>query len=484
MCADCYPNYKGTQNTPNHQTIPDILCFFSISYGSNNFVVSYKFTIFVKNFWLMLLNTLIIVAILLTSYLLMSTDRLNHINRAALAMFTGVVAWVVLLIGGENIHNTQLNHYIQRAVEVILFLIATNTIIEIMHNNGVFDSLKSFLRTSNSKVLLWYLSIITFAISANVDNLTTVVLMMSIMTRIVRSHSQRVIYGCVILISANLGGSFTVIGDMTNLMMWGHGVITPTEFAAGLILPVLASLMVFNLLIGKFIVGRVEVASTIGVVNDDVYLPGWQKILMLVIGLASIWFVPSFSRFTGLPPFIGALTALALILMMDGAYNFRRNGNQLFVNRKYMTSNEYVSTKIALYFLGSTLGVGALVECGSLDFIGQWLNHNVHNVYIYGGVIGLLASVIDNIPFVLAGIHLFPSGAYAVSGDFAVDGAYWQLLSFCSALGASLLYLGSLAGHSVAETVDMNLRWYFRHVFWRVMMAWCVGMIVFYVTHL
>ncbi|MBQ0142776.1 MAG: sodium:proton antiporter NhaD, partial [Prevotellaceae bacterium] len=290
----------------------------------------------------MFLIELTIAAVLLASYLLMSTDRLNHINRAALAMFTGVAVWVVLLLGGDNIHNTQWNHYIQKALEVILFLIATNTIIKIMNNNGVFDSLKTLLRTRNSRALLWYLSLLTFVISANVENLTTVVLMMMIMTRIVRSHSQRIVYSCVILVAANLGGSVSVIGGMTSLMMWAHNVITPTDFFAGLIIPALTSLVVFNLLIGKFMIGRVEVSSTLGIGDDDVYLPGWQKILLLIIGLASIWFVPSFSRLTNLPPFIGALTAMALVLMLDGIYNFKRNGNQLFVNRKFISSNEYV----------------------------------------------------------------------------------------------------------------------------------------------
>lgn len=435
---------------------------------------------FAENFKNMFLIELIIAAVLLASYLLMSTDRLNHINRAALAMFTGVAVWVVLLLGGDNIHNTQWNHYIQKALEVILFLIATNTIIKIMNNNGVFDSLKTLLRTRNSRALLWYLSLLTFVISANVENLTTVVLMMMIMTRIVRSHSQRIVYSCVILVAANLGGSVSVIGGMTSLMMWAHNVITPTDFFAGLIIPALTSLVVFNLLIGKFMIGRVEVSSTLGIGDDDVYLPGWQKILLLIIGLASIWFVPSFSRLTNLPPFIGALTAMALVLMLDGIYNFKRNGNQLFVNRKFISSNEYVGTNIILYILGCTLGVGALVESGALDVIAQWLTINVHNVYIYGGVIGFLASIIDNIPFVLAGIHIFSVS----SADFAVDGVYWQLLSFCSAMGASLLYLGSLAGHSVAETVDMNLGWYAKHVFWRVMIAWIVGLAVFYLMHM
>lgn len=431
----------------------------------------------------MLLTSLIIVAILLTSYILMSTDRLNHINRAALAMCTGVGVWVVLTVCGTKLNESSINHFIQKAVEVVLFITATTTILKIMNNNGVFDAVKGWLRTHSTMKLLWGLSLMTFVISANVDNFTTAVLMISLMSSIVSSNRQRLIYSCVILVSAQLGGSFTVIGDMTNLMLWLHKLITPTQFAAGLVLPALASLIVFNLLVGRLLVGRVEVSSTLGRGNDDVYLPAWQKILMLIVGFGSIWAVPSFSRFTDLPPFLGALTALALVLMLDGIYNFRRNGNQLFVNRKVLGANEYIVSRLSLYFIGITLGVGALNECGALHFIGDWLSDNVHNVYVYGGVIGILSSIIDNVPFVIVGMHFFQLDTIGVSPDFCLDGVYWQLISFCSAIGASLLCLGSLAGHAVAETEDIRIGWYFRNIFWRVLVAWAVGMVVFYFTH-
>lgn len=431
----------------------------------------------------MLLTSLILVGILLASYVLISTDRVNHINRASVAMFTGVFVWVVYIVSGNNIHETDLDHCVSKSVEVILFLLATNSIISILNNNGVFDALKKWLRTRNAKALLWSLTLITFAISANVDNLTTAILMISIMAQIVNSHSQRIIYSVAILVAANLGGSFTVIGDMTNLLLWTHQVVTPTQFAAGLILPALASMVVFNLLIGTMLVGRVEVASVLTDFSEDVYMPTWQKITMLIMGLAAIWFVPTFSSLTSLPPFLGALTVLALVLMIDGIFNLQRNKSRIFVRRKVFSNNEYIGTNLILYILGCGLGVGALAECGALSFVGHWLMNNVHNVYIYGGVIGCLSGFIDNLPLVLIGLHVFPVDFTSSVADFSVNGAYWQLLSFCSAMGCSLLYIGSLAGHSVADSQNMRLGWYFRHITWRVVMAWAIGMAVFYILH-
>lgn len=431
----------------------------------------------------MLLTSLVIIAVLLTSYLVISTDRLNHINRASVSMFTGVLVWVIFSFSGNNIHNTNLNHYVLKAVEVILFLLATNSIISIMSNNGVFDSLKTWLRMKNAKALLWSLTLITFCISANVDNLTTSILMISIMTQVVVSNSQRAIYSVAILIAANLGGSFTVIGDITNLYLWTHQVVTASTFAAGLILPAIVSLILFNILVSTLLVGRVEVSSALSDFSDEVYMPKWQKITLLLVGLASIWFVPTFSSLTSLPPFLGALTVLALILMIDGIFNFKNYRNRSFIRRKIFLTNDYVGTHLILYILGCGLGIGALVECGALSYIGNWLMSNVHNVYIYGGVIGLVSGVIDNIPLVLIGLHVFPVDFTSSTADFAVNGLYWQLLSFCSAFGCSFLFIGSLAGHVVADSQNIRLSYYFRHFTWRVLLAWVAGIVVFYLIH-
>ena len=451
----------------------------------------------------MLITTIIIVAIVLVGCIVMSSVQISHINRAAVAMFCGVSAWVVYMLHGADflslmgypdyqligqaddyIATNVIIKYINEACQVILFLIATNTIVEIMNNNGVFDSLTRWLRTRSSKLFLWELSLLTFIISANVDNLTTVVLMMTIMDQIVSSRQQKIIYSCVILISAILGGSFTVIGDMTSLMLWVHGVVTPSAYAGGLILPVLASLCVFNLLASRLLVGRVEVSSVLGRYNgDDSLLSPWQKLLLLFIGIAGLWSIPTFHTVTKLPPFLGALCVLALIWLLESAFAFKRNGNRLFIQHKYIRNTEFIGMRLILYFLGVSLMVGALVECGALKFVSDLLATHVHNVYIYGAIIGCISSLIDNIPFVMVGLNLFTQDAQQAGSEFVQNGAYWQLLSFCSAMGGSLLYVGTLAGHAVSEVSKINLGWYIRNIFWRVLLAWLIGLGVFYLTH-
>lgn len=460
----------------------------------------------------MLLMTLIIVAVLFVGFVLMSTEQMHHINRATVAMVCGVIAWVIYLLNGESfvllMHGDEykefldggtstadslkyfvaenvITKYIAEACSVILFLISTNTIVEVLHNNGVFDSLIDWLRMRNSRVFLWVVSLLTFTISANVDNLTTVVLMMSIISQVVRNHHQRVIYACTIMVAACLGGCFTAIGDITSVMLWVRGAITPSAYAAGLFLPAFASLCVFNVLIGMKLRGRVEIYSALSRYDgDDSYLTAWQKVLLLIVGIAGLWFIPSFHYITKLPPFLGSLSVLALIWAVEGLCNLERDGNVIMVQRHYFRNTEFIGMRIILYFIGISLGVGAFAECGALDYVGNWLEENIDNVYIYGVAVGALSSVMDNVPLMMAGMNLFQVDTVADSAsEFVQNGIYWQLLSFCCACGGSLLFVGSLAGQAVLEVENIRFKWYIRHYLWRALVAWLVGLGVFWLTH-
>lgn len=460
----------------------------------------------------MLLMTLIIVTVIVIGLALMTTEPAHHINRATVAMVCGVIVWVIYLLNGGSfvdlMHSEEysaflagaepssdgmkmfvaekvLPKYVFEACSVILFLIATNTIVEVLHNNGVFDSLVYWLRMRNSRTFLWVVSLLTFAISANVDNLTTVVLMMSIITQICRNHHQRVVYACTIMIAACMGGCFTAIGDMTSVMLWNRGVITPTAYAAGLILPSLACLCTFTFLIGLKLHGNIELYSALSRYDgNDSYLSSWQKGLLLVLGIVGLWFIPSFHVITKLPAFLGALCVLALIWAVEGLFNLERNGNVVYVQRHYLRNTEFIGIRIILYFLGVSLAIGAITECGALDFIGRWLEDNINNVYVYGLVTGLLSSVTDNVPLMMIGMNMFSLDANPAStSEFIVNGTYWQLLSFCTSAGGCLLFIGTLTGQAVLEVEKIRFKWYIRHYLWRAALAWAVGLGVFWLIH-
>lgn len=456
----------------------------------------------------MLIVTLIIVAVLLLGFVLMSTEHLNRLNRASVAIFCGVIVWVLYMVHGgdylrlmhsaeysaflggaestfftvrEFVANNVIVRYISEACSVILFLIATNSIVEVMNNNGVFDSLVKWLRMRSSRRFLWVISILAFVISANVDNLTTVILMLTILRRIVSSQYQRTVYACVIMISATLGGTCTVIGDMTSLMLWVRGVVTPAEYSAAMLPPVLTTLFVVNLLTSKLLVGKVEVVSALNMYRgDDSVLSRWQKILILVVGILGLWAIPIFKMTTGFPPFLGAFCVLACIWIIEGFFNWRRNGSMFFVHKELLRESEFISMRIILYFIGISLSIGVLNECGALSFLGSLLDGYVHNVYAYGGFIGFLSMIFDNVPCVMAGMNLFD---ISPDPNFAINGPYWLMLSYCSAVGGLILLYGSLAGHSVMQIEKFKYSWFCRHMIWRIAVSWVVGLIVFWLVN-
>jgi len=459
----------------------------------------------------MVLVMLIIVTVVVVSYVLMSTEQVNHINRPAVAMFSGVVAWLVYMMRGgtflmkqhqqdyteflngklsqpAEVKNFVANHimsgYVGEACQVILFMIATITVIEIMNNNGVFSALTRWLRTKNAKTFLWSISLLTFVVSANIDNLTTVILMLTIMNEIVKSHSQKLVFASAILVAANLGGSMTVIGDITSLMLWTKGVVTPTAFFTGLVLPALAALVTFNVLAGYLLKGNMELNSVIDRYRgDDTTISPAAKTFLLFVGIVGLWAIPTFHYETKFPPFLGAMCLLALVWVIDGLMNIDRYRMDMYVQRSYYNNTEFTGMRLLLYYIGITLGVGALKECGAISAMSQWMTHNVGNVYVYGGIMGLLSSVIDNVPLMMIGLNAFDVDTVNNASEFAVNGTYWQLLSLCSAMGGSLFMIGSLAGHQVMKMENIRIKWLFRHYVWRVLVAWLVAMLVFWLTH-
>lgn len=461
----------------------------------------------------MLFMTFVIVAVLLVGFILMSTEQVTHLNRAAVAMFCGVIACVLYMfrasdfiqlmhpeeyavfLAGENSTTTYVkefvsNHilvrYISEACAVILFLIATNTTVEVLHNNGVFDSLVVWLRMRDTRKFLWILSLLSFVISFDIDNMTTVVLMLALIGNIVRSQSQKVIYSCVVFVSASLGGCCSVIGDMTSLILWTRGVVTPTEFATGLLPTCLASVCVFNILIGTMLKGRVEVCSMINSYDGyDSTLSKWQKVVLLLLGVFGIWFIPTFHFITKLPPFLGALCVMSLVWLVEGLFNFKRNLISVFVQRHYFRNTEFIGMRLILYFVGVSLAVGVLTECGALNFVGKWLESNINNIYVYGFATGILSCFIDNVPIMLMGLNMFSLDEAAESTSvFVQDGLYWQSLSYCCAMGGVLLFIGTLAGQAVLQVSRVHIAWYFKNYLWRVLVAWIVGLVVFYFTHI
>lgn len=463
--------------------------------------------------------TLVIVSILIIGYVLISTGWMTNVNRAAVAVFMGTVGWVLYICYGtdfvlaqhpreysdflmgvapnpENVkHFISQNiflDYVGRGAEIALFLLATMSIVEILNNNGCFDFLTELLYTRSSKKMLWLISIVTFVISANLDNLTTTTMMLIIIHKILANRRQRMLYGSAVIIAANCGGALTVIGDPTGLVLWNIGAVDASDFSMYLALPCLVSMALPVWWLGRQLPERVETQGfAIPYRGDDTNLNRWQRMLMLFLGIGGLWFIPTFHNITKLSPFLGALCVLSLLWVVNEIFNRRLMDVDKMIQRRIPRVLQYGVIQMVLFVLGIMFAVGVVVETGAVSTLAQWIDDNVHNVWILGIVSGFFGSVLDTFATSMSFVSLHPVvdvanlGLWADSdyvGDFVRNGVYWKIIAYCSAMGGNMLLIGSVSGLALMKMERIRLGWYLRNVGWICFVAWLIGLAIMWGT--
>lgn len=463
--------------------------------------------------------TLVIVSILIIGYVLISTGWMTNVNRAAVAVFMGTVGWVLYICYGtdfvlaqhpreysdflmgvapnpENVkHFISQNiflDYVGRGAEIALFLLATMSIVEILNNNGCFDFLTELLYTRSSKKMLWLISIVTFVISVNLDNLTTTTMMLVIIHKILANRRQRMLYGSAVIIAANCGGALTVIGDPTGLVLWNIGAVDASDFSMYLALPCLVSMALPVWWLGRQLPERVETQSfAIPYRGDDTNLNRWQRMLMLFLGIGGLWFIPTFHNITKLSPFLGALCVLSLLWVVNEIFNRRLMDVDKMIQRRIPRVLQYGVIQMVLFVLGIMFAVGVVVETGAVSTLAQWIDDNVHNVWILGIVSGFFGSVLDTFATSMSFVSLHPVvdvanlGLWADSdyvGDFVRNGVYWKIIAYCSAMGGNMLLIGSVSGLALMKMERIRLGWYLRNVGWICFVAWLIGLAIMWGT--
>ena len=458
--------------------------------------------------------TLVIVLMLVFSYLLIATGHFTGVNKAAIAMFLGTISWVVFVIWGDDFVQSQhaaeyaeflggaestsktvkyfiydkiFLNYVGRAAAIVMFLLATMSIIEILNNNGCFDFINEWIRTRNSKRLLWTITLATFILSATLDNLTTAMLMLVIMHSIVKSRSQRMLIGSAIVLAACCGGCFTVIGDCTGLLLWGDEAVTATHFSGYLALPAIAAWVIPTFLINRELPARLDIEWTVAPYRgDDTRLNRWQRVLMLFVGLGGLWFVPTFLSLTRLSPFLGALCVLSVLWVVNEAFNRKLMNADQMSQRRFPRVLQYGAIQQMLFVMGIMLGFGAVSETGVLGTIATWIETNIGNVWIIGFISGLLSSAVDMFTVAVSDIS-FAQSLHGMAGDagaYAQNGAFWLIIAFSTAVGGCLLSVGSVSGIALMQMEHIRLSWYVRRIAPKVLAGWIIGMAVLYIEHL
>ena len=457
--------------------------------------------------------TLIIVSMLIISYLLIATGHLTRVNKSAIAVFLGTIGWVVYIswgtdfvmsqhpreyaeyLAGEEpssnavkffIYNEIFLSYVGRAASIVMFLLATMSIIEILNNNGCFDFIQKWIKTRNPKRLLWTITFATFIISANLDNLTTATMMLVIMHSIVQNRRQRMLIGSAIVIAANCGGCFTVIGDPMGILLWEDGRVTASDFSMTLALPAVLAWVIPTVLINRQLPDKLDTQwSPMPYRGDDTNLNQWQRIVMLFVGIGGLWFIPTFHNITKLSPFLGALCVLSVLWVVNEAFNRKLMNADVMMERRMPQALKYGSIQQMLFVMGIMLGMGVVTETGVFGDVSAWIDYNIHNVWIVGVLSGLLSSIVDTFTIAISNISLYPllenrQLVMWVDSDymanFVQNGAYWKIIAYATAVGGCLLSVGTIGGIALMKMEHVKLGWYIKNITPKVLVGWIVGM--------
>lgn len=436
--------------------------------------------------------TLAIVVVFIIGYLCIAIESVTKVNKAAVALLMFVFCWTLFMLdpnmympgfAGQDLIN-QVSHVIEKHLgstsTTLFFLMGAMTIVEVVDQNGGFNFVRNVMKTKSKRALLWRIAFMTFFLSAILDNLTTSIVMIMILRKLVHSHEDRLIYASLVIIAANAGGAFSPIGDVTTIMLWNKGVITALGVMEEIFLPSVVAMVVPAFIMQYSLKGDLEMAE-VNMKSDYQVLDFTerQRKVIFVVGVGGLMFVPVFKSLTHLPPFVGILLVLGVLWTVTEVFyrglDHKKDGMGKRVSR--LLSNIDMST--ILFFLGILMAVACLEEIGVLGGLGKWLNDVSNgNHYVVTGVIGVISSIVDNVPLVAGCMGMYPVGAV---GDMAVDGIFWQLLAYCAGVGGSILIVGSAAGVVVMGLEKITFGWYMKHVSWLAFVGYLAGILSYWV---
>lgn len=457
--------------------------------------------------------SIVILCVIILCYILIATERLTNINKAAIAIFAGTLSWVLYISYGTDflmdLHKIDYMDSLKGAIptsdaaksfiwktiflpnvglcaEVVLFLLATMTIVEILHNNGCFDFVTVWLRTKNSRLLMWKLAFFTFILSANLDNITTTVMMLTIMNSILPRSKDRIVYGAVVVLAANFGGACTVIGEPTTLVLWNKGAITATDYTLSMILPCLIGLAIPTFFISRNLSETVQLDQPmLPYRGDDTNLTVWQRLILLIVGIGGLWFIPTFHNITKLSPFLGAFCVLSILWIINEIINRNLMGSDRRLTRSIPQQLQYSIIQLMLYVMGIMLAVEVAHEAGIFRFITQNINFNSDNVWILGIISGVVSLFLDSFTTSMTMVTLFdvaPADCSSALETFTQNGSYWKMISYAATVGSSIFGIASVAGIVYLQSQRVGMMWYHKTVGIKVLISGLIGLAVLWFT--
>ncbi len=469
----------------------------------------------------------LIIAIFIIGYLMIALEHPLKINKAASALLTGTILWVLYIMNAPDFESLvssdgfksfvqdphaaglslleQCQQYIVEhqilisigeICQTLIFLIGAMIIVELVDVHGGFEFITNRITTRKARSLLIMISVLTFFMSSVLDNLTTSIVMIMLIRKIIADQKTRWLFGSMIIIAANSGGAWSPIGDVTTIMLWIKGNISTSETIPYLILPSLVSMFVPLFLMARQLKGSVESPIQEGRMENNstcctdefFILAHRERLYIFILGILCLLFVPVFKMVTHLPPFMGVMIGVSILwFFTEFIYGKKED---LEEDRKLRVSKvvHRIDGATLLFFLGILLAVEVLRYTGILGAFASWLDDSVGNVFIVNMVIGALSAVVDNVPLVAGAMGMYPvmtEEAVAASADpiywmnFVQDGTFWQFLAYCAGVGGSMLIIGSAAGVVVMGLEQISFGWYLKRISGLALLGYLAGAFVY-----
>lgn len=420
--------------------------------------------------------TLVIVILFLIGYLFIALESVTEVNKAAIALLMCVLCWSVYVFSPGAEIGEMLKMHLGDTAETLFFLMGAMTIVEIVDANGGFNFVRDLMKTRDKRKLLWRVAIATFFLSAILDNLTTSIVMVMVLRKLVRDNKERMIYAGLVIIAANAGGAFSPIGDVTTIMLWIKGMITTQGVITEIFLPSLMAMVVPTFILQYQLEGKFDKAQNFEKLQVSAFTETQRKIIFFC-GVGGLIFVPIFRAITDLPPYMGILLVLGILWTTTEIFHRQLDENDTMAKRVTDLLTR-IDIPTILFFLGILMAVACLEEVGVLTQLGKTLDEVTGgNHYLVTGIIGVLSSIVDNVPLVAGCMGMYP---IAPTGDMAVDGIFWQLLAYCAGVGGSMLIIGSAAGVIVMGLEKLSFGWYLKRMTWIAFVGYLAGIFCYW----
>ena len=436
--------------------------------------------------------TIAIITAFIVGYFCIAIESVTKVNKAAIALLMFVVCWTLFMIdpaqylanaigeGKALAVSSVIEHHLGSTSTTLFFLMGAMTIVELVDQNGGFNFVRDMLQTHSKKTLLWRIAFMTFILSAILDNLTTSIVMIMILRKLVSDKKDRLIYAALVVISANSGGAFSPIGDVTTIMLWNKGVITAAGVIMEIFLPSLVSMVIPAYILSLSLKGELTFTKEQAQSFQASELTTSQRKTIFFLGVGGLIFVPIFKSITHLPPFIGILLVLGVLWTVTEVFyaSLKEKEEKGAMQKRVTNMLSRIDMSTILFFLGILMAVACLETIGVLTQLGKGLDVAFEgNHYLVTGIIGVLSSIVDNVPLVAGCMGMYPVQAV---GDMAVDGIFWQLLAYCAGVGGSMLIIGSAAGVVVMGLEKITFGWYLRKITWIAFVGYIAGIICYW----